>query len=119
MSLEVVDLQVSERPSVQTAPRPSFDSRPPVRGRVRVQRRPEPPGWRVPVLCALLVAAFGLLAYAVTVHRDGGGLEGFYSVPVPLPEGKPGDVIKVEQLQPDKINGSLYRIMYHSQSLEA
>ena len=114
----MADTQVSDPPLVQTAPRPPIDPRPPVRGRVRVQHRPEPPGWRVPVLCALLVAAFALLAYAVTVQRNDGGLEEFYTVPLPLPAGQPGDVIKVEQLEPDQINGSLYRIMYHSRSVE-
>jgi pimeloyl-ACP methyl ester carboxylesterase len=69
------------------------------------------------VLCALLVAAFGLLAYAVTVQRNGDGLEEFYSLPEQVQKGDPGEVIKVETLPSESIAGSVYRIMYHSQSI--
>jgi pimeloyl-ACP methyl ester carboxylesterase len=71
----------------------------------------------VPVLCAALVVAFALLAYAVTVSRNGGGLEEFYSVPEHIQTGAPGEVIKIEALPSGSIAGSVYRIMYHSRSM--
>lgn len=45
------------------------------------------------------------------------GLPAFYSVPDPLPAGKPGDVIKTEKVDVPGLNGTLYRVMYHSQSI--
>jgi pimeloyl-ACP methyl ester carboxylesterase len=71
----------------------------------------------VPVLCVALVAAFALLAYAVTVSRSSEGLEEFYSVPEQTQSGAPGQVIKIETLPSESVQGSLYRVMYHSRSV--
>src|SRR3954453_22004324 len=95
---------------------------------VQVERRPgdrrtdpapkrTPPAWRGPVLCAALVAAFALLAYAVTVTRGGGGLDEFYSVPDQVPSAAPGDLIKIQTLSSNSVAGELYRVMYHSRSI--
>ena len=46
------------------------------------------------------------------------GLPAFYAVPDPLPEGKPGDVIKTEPVANTKLHGSLTRVMYHSRSIQ-
>ena len=48
-------------------------------------------------------------------HRP--GLPEFYSVPDPLPEGKPGDLIKSEQVAVEGLDGSLWRVMYLSESI--
>jgi dienelactone hydrolase len=45
------------------------------------------------------------------------GLPDFYSVPDPLPAGKPGDVIKTEPIANTKLHGTLTRVMYHSRSI--
>jgi len=46
------------------------------------------------------------------------GLPEFYSVPDPLPAGKPGEVIKTEKVDVPDLDGTLYRVMYHSQSIQ-
>ena len=45
------------------------------------------------------------------------GLPEFYSVPDPLPDGKPGDLIKSEQVPVDGLDGTLWRVMYLSESI--
>jgi len=74
-----------------------------IRGRVHATRRPGPPEWRVPLLCALLVAAFALLAYTVSVTQDEDGLEEFYATPEQIQPGEPGQLIKVQTLEPGDI----------------
>jgi pimeloyl-ACP methyl ester carboxylesterase len=115
----VADTQVTDRPPGQTATHAvRVEAGAGIRGRVHTSRKPEPPAWRVPVLCALLVAAFALLAYAVTVERrDDDGLEAFYSTPEQIQPGDPGEVIKLEVLDPGTIDGTVYRVMYHSRSV--
>jgi hypothetical protein len=46
------------------------------------------------------------------------GLPDFYSVPDPLPPGKPGDVVKTEPIASTKLHGTMTRVMYHSRSLQ-
>jgi len=46
------------------------------------------------------------------------GLPSFYGTPDPLPEGKPGDVIKTEPVTSTSLHGTLLRIMYHSRSVQ-
>jgi alpha-beta hydrolase superfamily lysophospholipase len=46
------------------------------------------------------------------------GLPGFYSIPDPLPAGKPGDVIATELENVPGLHGTLYRVMYHSKSVQ-
>jgi hypothetical protein len=114
----MADTQVTERPPVPPATHSvRVEPGAGVRGRVRSPRRPDPPPWRVAALCALLVGAFALLAYAVTVTRDSGGIEAFYATPDEIQPGDPGEVIKVEALEPGAIQGSLFRLMYHSRSI--
>jgi alpha-beta hydrolase superfamily lysophospholipase len=45
------------------------------------------------------------------------GLPEFYSVPDPLPAGRPGDLIKSEQVPVDGLGGTLWRVMYLSESI--
>lgn len=45
------------------------------------------------------------------------GLPDFYSVPDPLPAGEPGDLIKAEQVQAEGVSGSVWRVMYLSESV--
>jgi dienelactone hydrolase len=45
------------------------------------------------------------------------GLPAFYGIPDPLPSGKPGDVIALEQEGIAGVHGTLYRVMYHSRSV--
>src|SRR3954469_4856869 len=113
----MADAQVKERTTPRPAPAPAPAGAGSEGGGDDARRsRSEPLAWRVVVLCALLVAAFALLAYAVTVTRDD-GLEEFYSLPARVQPGDPGDLIKLESLDPDGMDGSLYRIMYHSRSI--
>ena len=46
------------------------------------------------------------------------GLPAFYGVPDPLPAGQPGDIIASEKLDIPGVNGTTYRVMYHSESLQ-
>jgi alpha-beta hydrolase superfamily lysophospholipase len=45
------------------------------------------------------------------------GLPDFYAVPDPLPAGQPGDLIKAEPVTVDGLDGSVWRVMYLSESL--
>lgn len=45
------------------------------------------------------------------------GLPAFYGIPDPLPAGKPGDIIATEVENVPGLHGSLYRVMYHSESV--
>ena len=45
------------------------------------------------------------------------GLPEFYAVPDPLPEGRPGDLITSEQVAVDGLDGTLWRVMYLSESM--
>jgi pimeloyl-ACP methyl ester carboxylesterase len=113
----MTDTQVRDRPVGTVARQVQVEPGAGVRGRVRATRKPPPPAWRVPVLCAALVAAFALLAYAVTVTRDDDGLEEFYAIPEQVQTGAPGEIIKIETLPSKSVAGSLYRVMYHSRSI--
>ncbi|MCD9624896.1 alpha/beta fold hydrolase [Rhabdothermincola salaria] len=44
------------------------------------------------------------------------GLPAFYGVPDPLPAGEPGDLIAAERLEVPEIDGTTWRVMYHSES---
>ena len=46
------------------------------------------------------------------------GLPAFYGVPDPLPAGAPGDIIAREEVAVDGVNGKVWRVMYHSQSIQ-
>ncbi len=46
------------------------------------------------------------------------GLPAFYGVPDPLPPGEPGDIIATEELEIPGVNGTTWRVMYHSESLQ-
>lgn len=46
------------------------------------------------------------------------GLPDFYGVPDPLPEGAHGDLIKSEPLTSEGLHGSLWRVMYLSESVQ-
>jgi len=46
------------------------------------------------------------------------GLPAFYGVPDPLPAGQPGDVIAAEEIDTPGVNGTTWRVMYHSESLQ-
>ena len=76
-----------------------------IRGRVHATRRPGPPAWRVPVLCVMLVAAFAAARLPVTVTGDEDGLEEFYATPEQIQPGEPGQLIKVEALEPGRHPG--------------
>jgi alpha-beta hydrolase superfamily lysophospholipase len=45
------------------------------------------------------------------------GLPDFYSVPDPLPAGQPGDLIKAEPVPVTGLSGSVWRVMYLSESV--
>jgi alpha-beta hydrolase superfamily lysophospholipase len=114
----MADTQVRDLPRVQTATHSvRVETGAGMRGRVHEKRRPPPPAWRVPVLCALLVGAFAFLVYTVTVLENDSAVEEFYASQNPLPPGNPGDVIRIQQLEPGAIEGALYRVMYHSRSI--
>jgi pimeloyl-ACP methyl ester carboxylesterase len=58
-----------------------------------------------------------------TDSKDGNLFSGtaaeFYVVPTPLPPGSPGDLIRIQQVpEPGLTAGTLYRVMYHSQSVQ-
>jgi hypothetical protein len=112
----VADTQVSERPRAAASHSVRVEPGTGMRGRVSNHRKASPPQWRAVVLCALLVAAVGLLAYAVTV-TDGDAVAEFYQTPPAFTPGEPGDVIKIEQLDAGPVQGALYRVMYHSRSI--
>lgn len=46
------------------------------------------------------------------------GLPEFYAVPDPLPDGAHGDLIKAEPVTAEGLNGSLWRVMYLSESVQ-
>lgn len=46
------------------------------------------------------------------------GLPAFYGVPQPLPAGRPGDVVRTEKVAAAGMHGTLWRVMYHSRSLQ-
>jgi pimeloyl-ACP methyl ester carboxylesterase len=44
------------------------------------------------------------------------GLPAFYGVPDPLPPGQPGNVVRMERVPAAGLDGTLWRVMYHSRS---
>jgi len=46
------------------------------------------------------------------------GLPAFYAIPDPLPQGAPGELIASEKVDVPGLEGTLYRVMYHSQSIQ-
>ena len=53
----------------------------------------------------------------MSVTQDEDGLEEFYATPEQIQPGEPGQLIKVQTLESGDIQGSLFRIMYHSRSV--
>lgn len=45
-------------------------------------------------------------------------LPAFYGVPDPLPDGEPGDIIAAEEIDVPEIDGTVWRVMYHSEAVE-
>ena len=54
----------------------------------------------------------------VTVVKGSPDLPDFYGVPDPLPAGKPGDLIASEPVDSTGLNGSMFRVMYHSTAID-
>lgn len=83
------------------------------------------------VLAALVSAALLLGACSSDSSSSGGitvlaanevkaspDLPDLYGVPDPLPAGRPGELIKSEQLDVPGLNGTMSRVMYHSTNLD-
>jgi pimeloyl-ACP methyl ester carboxylesterase len=68
------------------------------------------------VLIGTVVAACGTSS-APTAIPAPKGLPAFYSVPQPLPSGPPGALIKWQKLPSAGIDGTVYRVMYTSESV--
>src|ERR1700722_20204457 len=70
---------------------------------------------------AVLIAACGTTSSPSTAsHRSlpaPAGLPSFYSVPQPLPTTGPGTLLKSERLSVKGVHGSVYRVMYLSESV--
>jgi pimeloyl-ACP methyl ester carboxylesterase len=99
-----------------------------------VAERSERPGghvvrtpWRASARLAVL-AAVALVIGVPAIPAGAGGNEvpsaavqapavDFYDVPDPLVPGDPGDVIKTEPIDAPGLHGTLFRVMYHSESL--
>jgi len=54
---------------------------------------------------------------ATTMRPAPKGLPRFYSVPQPLPAGPPGTLIKDQKVASDGLHGTVYRVMYTSESV--
>ncbi len=57
-------------------------------------------------------------AVAVKEVKASPDLPDLYGVPDPLPAGKPGELIKSEQLDVPGLNGTMSRVMYHSTDID-
>lgn len=73
-------------------------------------------------ILALTTAAL-ITASTVVVLTPGAGalppaLPPFYSVPTPLSPGAPGEVIASEEVDVPGLNGTMWRVMYHSRSID-
>ncbi len=82
-------------------------------------RRRRGPTWAFPVLLVLMgVVATACGSSATTTALPAPkGLPGFYSVPQPLPSGPPGTLIKWQKVASDGLHGTVYRVMYTSESV--
>jgi hypothetical protein len=77
------------------------------------------------LLCALAAVVAGSSPAPSIGARPAGaavlppppGLPAFYGIPDPLPKGNPGDIIATELENVPGLHGTLYRVMYHSQSV--
>lgn len=65
-----------------------------------------------------LVAASTLTALAPGASAIPPALPPFYSVPSPLPPGEPGELISSEEIDVPGLNGRIWRVMYHSRSID-
>src|SRR5580700_576508 len=72
----------------------------------------------LPVVAALVVAivaaACSSTATAIAAPQ---GLPSWYSVPLPLPTAGPGTLIKSEKVSDSSLDGTVYRVMYMSESV--
>lgn len=75
------------------------------------------------------IAAFGIAATALVPAAAGAstgskkspapeGLPAFYSVPAKFPSNKPGTLIKSQKIDTPEIDGTVYRVMYVTKSLQ-
>ena len=53
-----------------------------------------------------------------TLVKSSPDLPDFYAVPTPLPLGQPGELIKSEKVEIAGLNGTMWRVMYHSQAID-
>ena len=67
-------------------------------------------------LVVAVLAATMLTQVTSSSTPTAAALPSFYDVPSPLPAGAPGEIIRSEAITPSRLNGSLYRVMYHSRS---
>src|SRR4051794_17280773 len=74
------------------------------------------------ILIAAVIALLAAVAPIVGSSIDPAGaadpLPAFYTVPDPLPAGAPGEIIKSEQVDAPGLHGTMWRVMYHSQSIQ-
>jgi pimeloyl-ACP methyl ester carboxylesterase len=69
------------------------------------------------VLIGAVAAACGTSSPTTSSLPAPRGLPRFYSVPQPLPSGPPGALIKWQKLPSDGMDGTVYRVMYTSESV--
>lgn len=80
--------------------------------------------WRALVsLLALAATVTAVLAAPVpaasrAAQVPAAQLPSFYEVPTPLPAGEPGAIVKSEVVPAEGLHGTLYRVMYHSRSVQ-
>lgn len=65
-----------------------------------------------------LLAATTVTALAPGASALPPALPPFYSVPSPLTPGEPGDLISSEEVVVPGLNGTMWRVMYHSRSID-
>ena len=77
------------------------------------------------IRASLVLAVTALIAASVLAVATPGAsavppppLPSFYTVPSPLPAGAPGDVIASEIVAAPGLHGTMWRVMYHSQSID-
>lgn len=72
---------------------------------------------RLALAATMLVTAATLSVLGPGASAVPPSLPGFYTVPSPLPAGAPGEVISTEPVPVAGLNGTLWRVMYHSRSI--
>jgi alpha-beta hydrolase superfamily lysophospholipase len=65
-----------------------------------------------------LLAAATVVVFAPGASAIPPALPPFYSVPSPLTPGEPGTLISTEEVSVPGLNGKMWRVMYHSQSID-